>query len=565
MTRLPSIARRHLGFFGAARFIRRQVVAIDFDGRHLRIALARVSRERSRLLRVISERLPTDTSELDVTDPQSAGAWVAKELSRLGVSATHAIMAVPRAKVILKPVRLPAVDDVHELAAMVGFQVSKDLPFSAEDAVIDFTVQRHFGHDEEAESGPSDAVSGERVEVLAAAVEKSVVEYYRDLAAAAGLKLDALGLRSYAYQHCLELCGLNLTADGLALVSIRPDEITISVLADNYLTFSRTASVHVPTESEGAGENGNGVPSSSPSEKSSELVSALAMEVRRSLRSYEGMERHESVGHVLIAGDTGLEEHVIAELNQHLGVSCELFDPGSSLRLPADSLEHVRGAVSVIGLASRAGSREGLPFNFLSPKRDQRPRDPGKRRNWLAIAAVAAVLIACVTFYQIVANGKRDELASVLFESQMREQATVGHKLTIRAAHEINKWLNQDRAWLDHWTYLSSVLPPCTEMYVGSFVSTGGGGITLSVHARTDEILAKLDATLRAAGYQVSPISVAPTKDRHGYGFRGTVELRIPTDMKLNLDKYKPVPRPRDDVLRSASAESVEGRTRERA
>ena len=233
---------------------------------------------------MLSVPLPLDDRTLDLSDPEATGAWIAEALDRLRVRTTQAIMAVPRAKVILKPVILPPVDDFHELGAMVKLQVSRDLPFAEECAIIDFTVQSHY-----ASGGLGD-------------------------------EQESVGI-----------------SDGAA--------------------FQTDTAYR-----EGA------------------LVATLAREVGRSLQSYDGMAQQRQVQHVLIAGDTGLEERVVAELDGQLGLSCERFDPGENLKLSAVQREDARGAVSVIGMASRAGSMEELPFDFLNPRRLEAPKDHNRFR-----------------------------------------------------------------------------------------------------------------------------------------------------------------------------------------
>jgi len=532
-----------------ARRGRGRIVAVDLDGRKLRLAIATIGRRgRPRLHRMLSVPLPVDDRTLDLSDPEATGAWIAEALDRLRVRTTQAIMAVPRAKVILKPVILPPVDDFHELGAMVKLQVSRDLPFAEDYAIIDFTVQSHYasgGLGDEQEGAPE----SERVEVLAAGVEKSVVDYYCRLAAAAGLKLQSLGLRSYSNTHCLEYCQKIPMAEDLAFVSLRPDEITISVLTGRLLAFCRTASVGISDDTAFHTDS---------ADREETLVATLAREVGRSLQSYDGMAQQGQVQHVLIAGDTGLEERVVAELDGQLGLSCERFDPGENLKLSAVQREDARGAVSVIGMASRAGSTEELPFDFLNPRKLEAPKDPHRFRKWLLPAAAALFALLLVGTGYAIVNKKKGALRKLAQDIQLERIATQGAEKPIRAAAAIKSWTQSDRRWLDHWAYVSAILPPCTDLYVGSFQSSAAGSIRLSVQARTDEILAQLDERLREAGYEVTPIGITPAADKRGYGFKGIVELRIPAGMKLDLEKYQPPPRPSDDALRTSALENEE-------
>ena len=69
----------------------------------------------------------------------------------------------------------------------------------------------------------------------------------------------------------------------------------------------------------------------------------------------------------------------------------------------------------------------------------------------------------------------------------------------------------------------------------------------MGVQARSGEIVARLDATLRESGYEVKPIAITPGSDRHGYPFRSSVEILIPAKMEFDLAAVAPPARPADD------------------
>ena len=124
----------------------------------------------------------------------------------------------------------------------------------------------------------------------------------------------------------------------------------------------------------------------------------------------------------------------------------------------------------------------------------------------------------------------------------------------------IDSWMAQEENWLDHIAYLSAVLPNAEEIYVSAFTTTPQHVVRFSVQSKTGELLAELDKKLRAAGYELKPLSITPANDKHGYNFRTTVELTIPKKLKPDISKIKPSPRPADDAsLKSASAVKAGG------
>src|SRR4030095_11985857 len=104
---------------------------------------------------------------------------------------------------------LPASDNLGELASMVHLQIGKDLPFRKDDAVIDFRVRPQAQGAAPAENASSDQQPAvPKLEVLVAVAQLEVVNFYKGVADAAGVKLTGLGLHSYANARCVQACGI---------------------------------------------------------------------------------------------------------------------------------------------------------------------------------------------------------------------------------------------------------------------------------------------------------------------------------------------------------------------
>src|SRR5437588_11535200 len=121
----------------------RPITVIDLDGQLLRVVQAGPRGARTAVTRVLAEKLEW-LAEADRSDPIVAGQAIARTLSRLRIKHGPVVMGVPRALVVLRSLSLPVIEDFRELASMVHFQISKDLPFPLEEAVIDFTVRRQI-------------------------------------------------------------------------------------------------------------------------------------------------------------------------------------------------------------------------------------------------------------------------------------------------------------------------------------------------------------------------------------------------------------------------------------
>src|SRR4051812_10287686 len=151
---------------------RKSIVALDLEGDTLRVAQASGSRSGARITRLASAKLEIAPEKRD--DATALGNAIKAALSSLRISPREAVLALPRALVVLRPLEVPVVADIRELASIINFQISKDLPFRLEDAAIDFKVLRQI------ESAPAELApeksdqpalaSEKRIEVLVGAV-----------------------------------------------------------------------------------------------------------------------------------------------------------------------------------------------------------------------------------------------------------------------------------------------------------------------------------------------------------------------------------------------------------
>lgn len=548
--------------FGRARRRRlSRVTAIDIDRRTLRVAEVVRRRGRVSVVRLAAEPIPNGDRSLDRDDPEAVGRWMRETLARLGFEPSVVVFSVPRRHVVLRALALPAVEEASDLASMVQFQIGKDLPFGLEDAVLDFAVQENANREAKPHRGESTVLSGAPpVGVLAAVVRRELVEQRQAEAAAAGLKLVALGLRSHANVCCAELCEKPGGEKGVALISLRGGELYIDVLIAGTLAFSHSAALASGAIHEDA-PSGDASSALAPnvvepdtSSLGGDRLDTIALEVSRSLGSFEGLQERGRVAKVLVAGDTGVEPDVVRRLRSRLDIPCELFDPSDALRLQGDDRALAPASIAVIGLAAGALDPSGLAFDFLHPKKPVVRRDPRVlRRLAVAALAVAAVIVVLIVRARLIGDRqtRRDALHSQIMSQQAQDAI---HGATLARAGIVGGWEASARPWLDHWVYLSAVLPPASDAYVTSLSTRADGSIHLGLQARDAPVLSAIYEGLRAAGYQnVSPMPQTPQPDRFGYRFRSTVSMLAPFDMALELETTRPPERPEDDGSLDAS------------
>ena len=513
-----------------------QATALDIDGRSLRVvqtttrggqpAVARVS--------VTSLNLPADA---DRTDAAVLGAAIAKALDQLKLKPGPVVMGIPRAQVVLKTLLLPVIADVRELASVVHLQVGRDLPFRLADAVIDFQVHRQISApapkpDANAKPGAeAPATPLPKLEVLVAVAKREVVAFYQRAAEAAGVKLVALGLLPSASARCVHACQLVERGQAYGLISLRPDEVGIDIVADGAVPFSRGASVKPPTEP-GAAEA---------------FTSAATIEVVRSLHSYSGLGATSPLAKLFVVGATGHEAAVVAALATRVSTPVALLDT-DALELPRDSRDPATGATAGIGLALGFADAEGLPFDFLNPKRPAVQRDLRRMKILAGLAAVAVLFLVVAGVRGWLVGRRQTVLDALTAEAVAAEKNRPAYRQMIGQAGVVNEWVKGERDWLLHYAYLTAVLPRSEEVFLTSLSVSGQGVLRLAVRAKSGAVLAKLEKQLRAAGYEVKPLAITPGSDRTGYEFLSTVELVVPPKLKIDLTKVTPPERPADDA-----------------
>jgi hypothetical protein len=349
----------------------------------------------------------------------------------------------------------------------------------------------------------------------------------------------------------VEACHVAEGSEAFALVSLRPDEVNIDVIAEQSLLFSRGAQVRPGYEAEHPDPNSAEPPPTAPKnekEWTEEFVNLVTIEVVRSLHAFSGMEPNNSVGKVVVSGATGFEDTVLESLTRRVGRPCALLDPATALGFSNEGREQAAGAVAAIGLALGVNDPNGLPFDFLNPKKPAVQRDMRRIKILATAAAIAAAVVFVLGLKSYLVTRRTriaTEWAAKVVEA---EKLRPIYLKMIAQGKSIDDWMIGKRNWLDHYAFLSAVLPGSQEVYVTSLQISAQGTIRLSVQATSGEVLAKLDKQLRAAGYDVKPIAITPGADRNGYEFRSTVELTASVKMKPDLAKVKPPARPADDA-----------------
>jgi len=561
----------------------RRFVAVDFDSRRVRVVSARRAGTRADILKCHSVEVPAD---LSVSDPAVFGPFLHKALKKLHLAGRPVLMSVPRSQAVIKPLSLPAGTPEAEVAAMVHFQVDKELPFRVEDAVVDHILGGgHYG-------GADGHASADGVNVLVAAVRLPTVDYYRRLTESGQFRLLRLGLRPSAAACCVRACneagpGAGDTNDGehnasVAVVHVGFDEIEISVLQGGSLSFTRSVNVKStpplassrpadtlpPIPLVGANVTSATAASASPEASSpppavspGPSVVMAAPEIARTLQSFQALQRHGQIVTVLVAGETGIEDELVDALTARLKTTCRRLSTGALVRKgtpPDDAM------AAALGLALGHASGE-FEFDFLDPRRPVVVRDAKQTKLAVGVAAgfllVAGLLAANYMFLE----GKDDQLRaaseSVL---KLKKQDEELKKIAAQAT-AVENWARGRQDWLAHWAFLSDLLPDAKSVYLQNLSVTPASNVQAKLKGTKDEPVATLSFTLRARDREIitditslmqdayghTPSGIDPCDDQFGYMHQTRFSLTVPQDMiRLVPPPMSEIPytyRPEDD------------------
>jgi len=442
----------------------KRVVVVDWDTRNLRVVHARVQPRALKIERVLAARIPP---EVDPADPQQMGTHLQRVLQQEGITTRYAIADVPRDQVVLNTLHLPVVAP-EELPGMVQIQIAKELSFPVSEAVVDFTL------------GPR-AADGNTTDVLVAAVRTEVVRQWEATFEAAGLKLLRLGLRPHASKVAICRMLSATLPQRVVFIDVRPTFTEVDVLKEGHLVFSRAASVMVPEAGADAGGltvvgadedesrsprggltlNLGGGPSAFSTESA---VSALVVELTRSLEAYRARDPGARIDHVVIGGDTGIEERLGEVIGEKLGIPTELYNPASTFGWEPDEGAAASGFSAGLGLVLCQSEPEGLHYDFLHPRRMVSQTREKLRKAPLVGAVVVLFVASAVVFSYESTAADRKLLADK--DKRISELKSVEDEYDdfLNLTGLVQAFDTQQFVWVDLLQELLSVLPSNEEM-----------------------------------------------------------------------------------------------------
>lgn len=437
-------------------FSAKQLLALDWNRKDLRMMVVRPRSDGVDLIKAVAVPIPP---EVRVEDPAAFGPFISESMREARIGVKRAILSVPRDQVVLNTLSLPPTPP-EEMPAIVQFQVVKELPFSADQATLDFAVCGVYE--------PKTPSS-----VLVAAVRNEDLNYYSRVCAEAGLHVLSIGLRPYSNLVAILSNAPDLSAKNVLLVEVGPQLTEIDIIKKGVLSFSRSASVSLAEVAGHAGQEykdsriaGPVVSDREPDDASQKVVSAMMVEIIRSYEAYRATDPSISLDQIVVCGASGIEPQLAQALASRFATVADLFTPDKALGLTAQRARELRGFSAAVGLAM-GHSRKGLDhIDFLHPKKPISKKQLRLRKVPVAVATAILFLGSAVMFHMKFISPKQAavaELRDQVAEKKRDERKVIDFKSKVDA---LEGWIESEQYWPQLLLGLTEVFPDQKEAYL---------------------------------------------------------------------------------------------------
>ncbi|HVP13782.1 MAG TPA: pilus assembly protein PilM [Phycisphaerae bacterium] len=432
----------------------KKLLAIDWDARNLRLVLVRRRIDGVDLLKAVSIPVPPDVK---MDDAEALGAFVREAVRQARVGVRQVLMSIPRDQVVLNALDLPPTPP-EEMAAIVQFQIVKELPFGIEQATLDFAMG--------ADCNPKEPFS-----VLVAAVRNEQLAFYRKVAYEAGLSVERIGLRPHANLVAVTAKAPEHKSKTLLLIEVGPQLTEIDVIRNDTLVFSRAASVALPEYGDIAAARLDDsriasveVRDREPEETDRRSVNNLMVEIVRSLEAHRATDPSLNVDRIVVCGASGIEPQLSQMLAARFAAQAELYSPERILDLTPQRAKELRGFSAALGLAMEHGQRELESFDFLHPKKHVSKRAVQMKKMPIAVATVLLFVGSAVASYLQYVRPKQQEI-DVLNKLMEPNRKAVKDIEEFKAQVEaLEDWRDSEQYWPEVLVSLSANFPPDDEV-----------------------------------------------------------------------------------------------------
>lgn len=381
-------------------------------------------------------------AEVDQNDPGAIGQWIGAELKSAGMLRVarrgRCIFAVPRGEVVLKRITFPPGIAPAELPAMVNLQMIRQLTVSPETAAIDFAEIPSAGSGHGADLSLKSGTT-----VLCAALQGDRLDWRRDVARVAGIKLGRVALKSSGAAALL--AELSQRRGGAVLgIALGCGSTEFVVVENGQLVFARATDLVRP---DGAGA------------EQEAFAERVAVEAKRTWMSYRSTPDSPEIEAIMILGDDELAKRVARGCTAGMELPAEATAFPDFVELPGEMPAADRGAVApLVGLVAEPVI--GRPtLDFLHPRKA--PDLAAARRQRALLGALAAILLLGGGYTAMQLDlAARERKVDDLKESWASQQVTYAEYVRAKAkAEHVARWSANRVDWAAHLRLLNDQLP----------------------------------------------------------------------------------------------------------
>jgi len=432
----------------------------------------------------------------------SLGTHLKAELAGSSISATDAVVVLPRSLVTLRRIQLPNVPD-DELPNMVRLQAATLLSVPIESVELDFIALP--GGD------------GQRDVLLATAPAEMIAEIQVTMHLAdlklAGVQVSSFGIAAVmAHANMLS----NTSKHAEAVLLLRSDMIEFLLTRGHGVEFSHS----------GAGW----------SETDAIERTVRSVISRGRLSATESIGSH-SIGQVTLVGASAHCEAVPDEVCRRLDdAAIRRLDPATAIvqgALPNDlSPTDVLAAAGVIANQHKASV---AAVDLVNPRRPVEKADTRRLKVLLTVGAVALLAVGAWKWRDTRLQDLQQQTATIEQEvSSLKSEYKRGEdELDQDAA--ISDWSNRNVDWLNEMDRVRELMEGTSNLLIRNFTMTSGrdtnrGTIKAECLARDRSDIEAFQQRLDAAGYNVIPRTIEPGGRDADYIFTFPLEITIPIE-----------------------------------
>lgn len=523
-----------------------RVVAIEWDGREMRMVVGTVGGGSVTLEHILSQSISTVGSSDQLDLPQLTG--IIKTLaSKAGVSGGEIIVGVARSQVELRNLLLPKAEP-DEIPDMVRFTALRQFANVGDTWPIDFApMPSNERSSESVASG--DAV--EMQEVVAMTINPMTVSQIRKVCTDAGFTVTQIGLRPMASGTLAAMVanspvGSNST---VLLIDILADEADMVVLEKSHVSFMRTVRLI-------AGDNEHRGP-------------LPIGEIRRTLIAAVNARPGLKIDRIILWSDPESAESSLEAWRPNLDVPVEAINPLSLIELKksVEVTQDTGRFAPLIGmLLQRKLSLKSVPANtfidFLHPRQRTEKKKP--IREYVLAATAATLLIGgAIWWFRSAHQALDSEIAELSDKFSKMEPSLKLAKKNSDDWMKVERFLSGDIQWLDKLSFFSKQALPPDQMVVGDTQIgvnplTNAGDIKMRVGITDPKLEPKLEELFRNQQHQVGTKGVNESKDPNTV-YRWTFEPEIVVAPVVVVDPTTlppPKPSPEKDSEESTTEEA---------